>query len=209
MANELMVEGRLYDWLMRHGHTSEENAHSLAGLTQLSGTVVPGNMRREGKLLNFFKDRPNIFGIVRGTDEAQNPSIYAKEPGQSYRHPPRGRGGIRTYVNRRDAAQAQAQADADAQAAADAQAQAAADARLSRLREYVADSAASEQSEIDRNTPGNPSYNWNQLVGGKYSKSKSKSKSRSARKSKSRSRSARKSRSRKNRNRRSKSKSRN
>jgi len=203
MANEaIMVEGRLYDWLMRHGHTSEENAHSLAGLTQLSGTVVPGNMRREGKLLNFFKDRPNIFGIVRGTDEAQNPSIYARDFTQEYRgRPARGRGGYITYVNRKNAAQAQAQADADAQAAADA--------RLSRLREYFADSDASVERERKRNTPGDQSYIWNHLVGGKYSKSKSKSKSRSARKSKSRSRSARKSRSRKNRNRRSKSKSRN
>ena len=178
-----MVEGQLYDWLMRHGYTSEENAHILAGLTQRSGIVVPNEMKREGRLLNFFKDRSNIFGIVRGTDEAQNPSIYARDFRQGYRgRPARGRGGLQTYVNRRDA-------------------QAAADARLSRLREYVADSAASEQSEIYRNTPGNPSYNWNQLVGGKYSKSKSKSKSRS--------RSARKSRGRKNRNRRSKSKSRN
>jgi hypothetical protein len=192
MANELMVEGQLYDWLMDNGYTSEENAHDLAGLTQRSGIQVPGHMRRNGKLLNFFKDRSNIFGIVRGTDEAQNPSIYARDFRQEYRgRPARGRGGLRTYVNRRDAAQA------------------AADARLSRLREYVADSAASEQREIDRNTPGHPSYNWNPLVGGKYSKSKSKSKSRSAKKSKSRSRSGRKSRSRKNRNRRSKSKSRN
>ena len=183
MANELMVEGQLYDWLMDNGYTSEENAHILAGLTQRSGIVVPNEMKREGRLLNFFKDRSNIFGIVRGTDEAQNPSIYARDFRQGYRgRPARGRGGLQTYVNRRDA-------------------QAAADARLSRLREYVADSAASEQSEIYRNTPGNPSYNWNQLVGGKYSKSKSKSKSRS--------RSARKSRGRKNRNRRSKSKSRN
>lgn len=202
-----MVEGQLYDWLMDNGYTSEENAHDLAGLTQRSGIQVPRHMRRNGKLVNFFLDRSNIFGIVRGTDEAQNPSIYAREPGQSYRHPPRGRGGLHTYQTRRDAAQAQAQAQADAQAAAQAQAQADADARLSRLQAHFAANAADAQDEINRNTPGHPSYIWK--LGGKYSKSKSKSKSRSARKSKSRSRSARKSRSRKNRNRRSKSKSRN
>jgi hypothetical protein len=184
MANDRFIEGQLYDWLMEHEHTSEENAHILASLLQRSGIQVPRYMRRDGKLVNFFLDRSNIFGVVDyvvDSPDIQHPRIYAREPGKSYRHPPRGRGGLHTYQTRRDA-------------------QAAADARLSRLREYVADSAASEQSEIYRNTPGNPSYNWNQLVGGKYSKSKSKSKSRS--------RSVRKSRNKKNRNRRSKSKSR-
>ena len=112
MANELMVEGQLYDWLMDNGYTSEENAHDLAGLTQRSGIQVPGHMRRNGKLLNFFKDRSNIFGIVRGTDEAQNPSIYARDFRQEYRgRPARGRGGLQTYVNRRDAARDAAEVD--------------------------------------------------------------------------------------------------
>ena len=107
-----MVEGQLYDWLMRHGYTSEENAHILAGLTQRSGIVVPNEMKREGRLLNFFKDRSNIFGIVRGTDEAQNPSIYARDFRQGYRgRPARGRGGLQTYVNRRDAARDAAEVD--------------------------------------------------------------------------------------------------
>jgi hypothetical protein len=107
-----MVEGQLYDWLMRHGHTSEENAHDLAGLTQRSGIQVPRHMRRNGKLVNFFLDRSNIFGIVRGTDEAQNPSIYARDFRQEYRgRPARGRGGLQTYVNRRDAARDAAEVD--------------------------------------------------------------------------------------------------
>jgi hypothetical protein len=105
MANELMVEGQLYDWLMDNGYTSEENAHSLASLLQRSGTVVPDEMKREGKLLNFFKDRSNIFGIVYGSNRERNPSIYARDFRQEYRgRPARGRGGLQTYVNRRDAA---------------------------------------------------------------------------------------------------------
>jgi hypothetical protein len=183
-----MVEGQLYDWLMDNGYTSEENAHSLASLTQRSGTVVPDEMKRAGKLLNFFKDRSNIFGIVYGSNRERNPSIYARDFRQEYRgRPARGRGGLQTYVNRRDAAR-----DAD-QAAADA-----------RLREYFAANAALEETERQRNSPWGTGYKWNEMLGGK-----SKSKSRSAKKSKSRSRSARKSRNKKNRNRRSKSKSRN
>jgi hypothetical protein len=186
MANDEFIEGEIYDWLMANRHTSEERAEKLSSLMQRSGTHVPRYMRRDDKLVNFFLDRPNLFGVVDYDVESRNvqyPGIYAIDFRQEYRGrpPARGRGGIRTYSSRKNA-------------------QAAADARLSRFQEYFADSNASEQREIDRNTPGNPSYNWSELIGGKYSK-KSKSKSRS--------RSARKSRSRKNKNRRSKSKSRN
>ena len=182
-----MVERQLYDWLMEHEHTSEENAHILASLLQRSGIQVPIYMRRDGELVNFFLDRSNIFGVVDyvvDSPDIQHPRIYAREPGKSYRHPPRGRGGLHTYQTRRDA-----------QAAADAHAQAAADERFSRFQEYFADNAALEETERQRTSPWGTGYNWNHKLGGKS-------------KSKSRSRSVRKSRNKKNRNRRSKSKSR-
>ena len=226
---ELMVEGLLYNWLMDSGYNSEENAYSLADLTQRSGTHVPGYMRRDGKLVNFFLDRSNIFGVVDyvvGSRGMQHPRIYAKASGKSYRQEQAidtarreqaiytARQNVRTFeIGDADQAADQAaayQAAAD-QAAADKAAadkaaadQAAADARLSRLREYFAANAALEETERQRNSPWETGYEWNKMLGGK-----SKSKSRSAKKSKSRPRSARKSRSRKNRNRRSKSKSRN
>jgi hypothetical protein len=95
MANALMVEGQLYDWLMQRNFTSEQHAHPLASLLQRSEIVLPDNMKRDGKLLNFFEDRPRLFGIVRGTDRAKNISIYAivEREGNSGRGPPRGRGG--------------------------------------------------------------------------------------------------------------------
>jgi hypothetical protein len=112
MANENEAE-RLYDWLLRNGHTSEVNAHTLASLPRRSGTVIPDEMRRDGKLLTFFEDRPNLFGIVRGTDEARNVSIYAIDFRQEYRDrpAPRGRGGLTIYQNRADAAREAAEID--------------------------------------------------------------------------------------------------
>jgi|LakMenEpi03Aug12_release.lakeMendotaPanAssembly.Ray.scaffolds.fasta_scaffold64363_2 hypothetical protein len=153
---ELLVEGLLYNWLMDNGHTSEENAYSLSGLTQRSGTHVPGYMRRDGKLVNFFLDRPNIFGVVDyvvGSRGIQHPSIYAKESGKSYRQ------------------------EQVIKVAAD---QADADARLSQFREYFAANAALEETERQRNSPFGKGYKWNEMLGGK---SKSKSRSRSGRKS--------------------------
>ena len=201
---ELMVEGLLYNWLMDSGYNSEENAYSLADLTQRSGTHVPGYMRRDGKLVNFFLDRSNIFGVVDyvvGSRGMQHPRIYAKASGKSYRQEQAidtARREQAIYTARQNVRTFEI---GDADQAAD---QAAADARLSRLREYFAANAALEETERQRNSPWETGYEWNKMLGGK-----SKSKSRSAKKSKSRPRSARKSRSRKNRNRRSKSKSRN
>lgn len=192
---ELLVEGLLYNWLMDNGHTSEENAYSLSGLTQRSGTHVPGYMRRDGKLVNFFLDRPNIFGVVDyvvGSRGIQHPSIYAKASGRSYRQEQAidtarreqaidtARQNLRTFEIGTDP-------DAD---------QAAADARLSRFREYFDANAALEETERQRNSPFGEGYTWTKMLGGK---SKSKSRSRSGRKSRRKSR---------NRNRRSKSKSR-
>ena len=167
---EQVVEGLLYNWLMDNGHTSEENAYSLSGLTQRSGTHVPGYMRRDGKLVNFFLDRPNIFGVVnyvvgsRGIQRGiQHPSIYAKASGRSYRQEQAidtarreqaidtARQNVRTFEIGTDP-------DAD-QAAADA-----------RFREY-----------FDANdSPFGKGYTWTKMLGGK---SKSKSRSRSGRKS--------------------------
>ncbi len=96
MANALMVEGRLYDWLMQRNFTSDEHAHALATLLKRSGIVVPDNMKRDGKLINFFEDRPHLFGIVKGSDEAGNRRIYAiprEREGNRGHGPPRGRGG--------------------------------------------------------------------------------------------------------------------
>jgi hypothetical protein len=197
---ELMVEGLLYNWLMDSGYNSEENAYSLADLTQRSGTHVPGYMRRDGKLVNFFLDRSNIFGVVDyvvGFRGMQHPRIYAKASGKSYRQEQ----AIDTA--RREQAIDTARQNLRTFEIGDAD-QAAADARLSRFREYFADNAALEETERQRNSPWGTGYKWNEMLGGK-----SKSKSRSAKKAKSRSRSARKSRNKKNRNRRSKSKSRN
>ena len=197
---ELMVEGLLYNWLMDSGYNSEENAYSLADLTQRSGTHVPGYMRRDGKLVNFFLDRYNIFGVVDyvvGFRSMQHPRIYAKASGKSYRQEQ----AIDTA--RREQAIDTARQNLRTFEIGDAD-QAAADARLSRFREYFADNAALEETERQRNSPWGTGYKWNEMLGGK-----SKSKSRSAKKAKSRSRSARKSRNKKNRNRRSKSKSRN
>ena len=91
-----MVEGRLYDWLMQRNFTSDEHAHALATLLKRSGIVVPDNMKRDGKLINFFEDRPRLFGIVKGSDEAGNRRIYAiprEREGNRGHGPPRGRGG--------------------------------------------------------------------------------------------------------------------
>ena len=96
MANALMVEGQLYDWLMQRNFTSDEHAHALATLLKRSGIVVPDNMKRDGKLINFFEDRPRLFGIVKGSDEAGNRRIYAiprEREGNRGHGPPRGRGG--------------------------------------------------------------------------------------------------------------------
>jgi len=91
-----MVEGQLYDWLLQHRYTSDEHAHALASLVKHSGIVVPDNMKRDGKLLNFFEDRPYLFGIVKGSDEAGNRRIYAiprEREGNRGDGPPRGRRG--------------------------------------------------------------------------------------------------------------------
>ena len=93
----LIIEGQLYAWLLQNGYTSEQHANPLANLVKRSGIAVP---KIDGKLLNFFEDRPNIFGIVRGTDEAKNISIYAilrEREGNSGRGHPRGRGGPGRY----------------------------------------------------------------------------------------------------------------
>jgi hypothetical protein len=127
----LIIEGQLYAWLLQNGYTSEQHANPLASLLKRSGIdVVPNNMKR-GKLLNFFEDRPNIFGIVRGTDEAKNISIYAilrEREGNSGRGHPRGRGGPGRYYYERskqgqellDAQEAQEQELLDAQMLNDA-----------------------------------------------------------------------------------------
>ena len=100
----LIIEGQLYAWLLQNGYTSEQHANPLASLLKRSGIdVVPNNMKR-GKLLNFFEERPYLFGIVRGTDEAKNISIYAilrEREGNSGRGHPRGRGGPGRYYYER------------------------------------------------------------------------------------------------------------
>ena len=76
MAN-IDVDRQIYNWLMQRNFTSDERAHPLASLLQRSEIVLPDNMKRDGKLINFFVDRPNLFGIVSGSDRAQNKSIFA------------------------------------------------------------------------------------------------------------------------------------
>ena len=116
----LIIEGQLYDWLLQHGYTSEQHANPLANLVKRSGIAVP---KIYGKLLNFFEERPYLFGIVRGTDEAKNISIYAilrEREGNSGRGHPRGRGGPGRYDYERSK-QGQELLDAQEQELLDAQ----------------------------------------------------------------------------------------
>jgi len=96
MANALMVEGQLYDWLLQREFTSEKRAHRLASLMRNSHIIIPDDMIRDDKLINFFTDRPNIFGVVRDSTPAKLPSVYAiprEREGNRGRGHPRGRGG--------------------------------------------------------------------------------------------------------------------
>jgi len=200
MAN---VEGDLYNWLLEHGHNSPERAHKLASLLQISRIRIPHNMRTNGKLVNFFLERPAMFGVVYGSDEAQNPSIYAvtvireEEDRGRGRGPSRGRGGI--HNNYQPSRLAQEILDAEE------------DAEMVDEIPFIENLPTNERREYDFSRESPYPVTFDQIApaaagpalfrydygGKKQSKSKSKS------------RSTRKSRSRKNRIRRSKSKSRN
>jgi len=201
MANALMVEGQLYDWLLQHGYTSDEHAHALASLVKRSGIAVP---KRDGKLLNFFEDRPRLFGIVKGSDEAENRRIYAiprEREGNRGRDHPRGRGGPGRYVRSQEA---QELLDAQEQELLDAQEQELLDAQMlnDAIRPNLSLDYPPQMTEYNnRHNMHSPFF-----VNAAHKKEggKSKSKSRSTRKSKTARKSRRKSRSRKNRNRRNK-----
>lgn len=184
----LIIEGRLYDWLLQNGYTSEQHAYPLASLLKRSGIAVP---KIDGKLLNFFENRPYLFGIVRGTDEAKNISIYAilrEREGNRGRGHTRGRGGPGRYVRSQEA-----------QELLDAQKQELLDAQM--LNDAIRPNYPPQMTEYnDLHNMHSPFFvNAAHKKGGK-----SKSKSRSTRKSKTARKSRRKSRSRKNRNRRNK-----
>jgi hypothetical protein len=198
----LIIEGQLYAWLLQNGHTSEQHANPLASLLKRSGIdVVPNNMKR-GKLLNFFEDRPYLFGIVRGTDEAKNISIYAipqEREGNRGRDRPRGRGGPGRYVRSQEAQELLDAQEQQEQELLYAQEQELFDAQM--LNDAIRPNYPPQMTEYNNlHNMHSPFFvNAAHKKGGK-----SKSKSRSTRKSKTARKSRRKSRSRKNRNRRNK-----
>lgn len=199
MANALMVEGQLYDWLLQNGYTSEQHANPLASLVKRSRIAVP---KRDGKLLNFFENRPYLFGIVRGTDEAKNISIYAipqEREGNRGRDRPRGRGGPGRYVRSQEAQKLLDAQEQQEQELLDAQKQELFDDQM--LNDAIRPNYPPQMTEYNNlDNMHSPFFvNAAHKKGGK-----SKSKSRSTRKSKTARKSRRKSRSRKNRNRRNK-----
>jgi hypothetical protein len=93
MAN-IDVARQIYNWLLQREFTSGERAHRLASLMRNSRIIIPDDMIRNGKLINFFTDRPNIFGVVRDdSSPARLPSVYAVVEREGNRGTFRGRGG--------------------------------------------------------------------------------------------------------------------
>lgn len=204
MAN-IDVDRQIYNWLMQRNFTSDEHAHPLASLLQRSEIVLPDNMKRDGKLINFFVDRPNLFGIVSGSDRAQNKSIYAiveREGNRSRSHRIIGRGGpYRLGLGRHEYVRSEEgqkffDAEEDAQMVDDA---------------ILANLPTNENSEYDFSREPSSLVTFDQMAAkraaqvpqsidyGKYGgKKKSKSKNRSARKSRSKKNRNRRNRSRRN-----------
>lgn len=215
-ANADDVERRIYRWLIQGEYTSEERAYKLATLLRQSHINIPVDMIRNGKLINFFMDRPNLFGIVRDDSSSKIPSIYAidaiddieeiEREGNSGRGrggPPRGRGGPSRgfpsrYVRSKEAQELlDAQEDAQMVDETTTQSSLPTDKLEYDFTREPSSLIIFDQMAAERAAQIPPNINY----GGKK---KPKSKSRSAKKSKSKSRTARKSKTKKNKNRRNK-----
>lgn len=177
-VSEDEVVRQIYNWLLINGKHNRANAYSLASLEKASGINIPRG-GKGNKLINFFLQRPELFGMVY-INPGNHANVYAivdagKDP---------------LSLFSRDAVPSLTQ-----------------DERKRYFEDDVAEKEDIENMLMEASSarsPLPPSFSLfsEKLKGGK---SKSRSRSRSAKKSKSKSRSAKKSRSRKNRNRKSKS----
>jgi hypothetical protein len=182
-VSEDEVVRQIYNWLLINGKHNQANAYSLASLEKASGINIPRG-GKGNKLINFFLQRPELFGMVYITP-GNHANVYAivdagKDP---------------LSLFSRDAVPRLTQDEREHF-----------EGVVSEKKDI--DNMLKEASSA--RSPPPPSFSLfseeiiPKLKGGK-SKSRSRSRSRSAKKSKSKSRSAKKSRSRKNRNRKSKS----
>jgi hypothetical protein len=180
-VSEDEVVRQIYNWLLINGKHNQANAHSLASLEKASGINIPRG-GKGNKLINFFLQRPDLFGMVYITP-GNHANVYAivdagKDPLSLFSR------------------------DAVPRLTQDEREQYSQDVAEKEDIDNMLNEASSARS------PPPPSFSlFSEEIpklkeGGK---SKSRSRSRSAKKSKSKSRSAKKSRSRKNRNRKSKS----
>jgi hypothetical protein len=182
-VSEDEVVRQIYNWLLINGKHNEDNVYSLASLEKDSGINIPRG-GKGNKLINFFLQRPELFGMVY-----KNPGNHANV----YAIVDAGKDPLSLFS--RDAVPRLTQ-----------------DERKRYFEDDVAekediDNMLKEASSA--RSPPPPSFSLfseeiPRLKEGGKSKSRSRSRSRSAKKSKSKSRSAKKSRSRKNRNRKSK-----
>jgi hypothetical protein len=183
-VSEDEVVRQIYNWLLINGKHNRANAYSLASLEKASGINIPRG-GKGNKLINFFLQRPELFGMVY-INPGNHANVYAivdagKDPLSLFSR------------------------DAVPRLTQDEREQYSEDVAEKEDIDNMLKEASSARSPRSPPPTSFSLFSEEIIPKLKGGKSKSRSRSRSAKKSKSKSRSAKKSRSRKNRNRKSKS----